>query len=168
MARQIVTWCDAHLAKGEQVVGETWTVSLTVPGGKAREFELDVCADCAAPFHGLLTDLQDSARQISGPKSLPSVGSVTSDDRGPGPVSCPLCMASPSTESALNTHLREHHDTTLAEVNGTAKVPCPVDGCGRKLVNGTGRTSHVRTNHREWYDAHPDRSTWPEVPGEAA
>jgi hypothetical protein len=176
MAQQIVTYCDLHLAKGEHVHGRTWGIALTIPGERgSREFELDACEDCAGPFVALVADLQEHARQLSGPKSAPAQPRVTPDDAtavipldgmptpsGPDktPVQCALCDKRPKGVPAYASHLRSYHDTTIAEVEGKATLPCPVDGCKRKAANGTGLGAHLRNSHPEWLLANPDH--WPD------
>jgi hypothetical protein len=171
MAQQIVTYCDTHLAKGEHVHGTTWTLAITVPGEKARDFELDACAECAAPFASLVADLMEHARQVGGPKTSPRTDAAppsavtvpmrngTTTTTPEGRVPCPMCDKTAATRDALNTHLRNYHASSLAEVEGTATLPCPVPGCKRKLQSGTGVSAHLRSNHMEWLRAHPEH--WP-------
>ena len=166
MAQQIVTYCDIHLAKGERVLGQTWSLAVTVPGSKARDFEVDACDDCAAPFVALVADLQEHARQVAGPKVAPAAAKTTPATatqtlplaRGER-VPCPFCDATSATRDALNKHLRDYHESSLAEVEGTATVDCPVSDCSRKLVSSVGRSAHLRNAHMEWLKANPD--WWP-------
>jgi len=173
MAQQIVTHCDRHLALGEYVYGQTWTVAITVPGQRARTFELDACDECGNPFVGLIADLQEHARQVDGPKAAPTVPDVppplTVPLDGPPaaasggeaePIQCALCDKRPKGKGAYASHLRSYHDTTIAEVEGTATLPCPVDSCKRKAANGTGLGAHLRNSHPDWLLAHPDH--WPD------
>lgn len=157
MAQSIVTWCDIHLSKGESITGESWVFTISPPGAKTVTFELDACEDCRRSFDLLVEQLGEFARQTAGPKTAKGSGAVSSS-RG-GPVApCPLCEFVSANRSSLTDHLRRHHDTSQSELDGTAKAPCPVDGCGRKSVDARGVAAHVRTAHADWFAAHPDWS----------
>lgn len=164
MAQEIVTWCDIHLDQGNSVKGQTWTFSVSEPGGKPRTFELDACGECGGMLSGVFGSIAEHARQIAGskreaPRALSSGGVSASNGAVPasnGAVTCPLCDATPVSVGALETHLRNHHQTSIAEQNGTATIPCPVSGCSRKAKGQTGLMAHIRMTHVDYYAEHRD------------
>lgn len=170
MAQEIVTWCDTHMSKGERVVGQTWRLAVAEPGSKPREFELDACESCAEPFAALIADLQESARQVGGSKTTPTMlsagasGAPLSPITGQPGMPCPLCAAVPASRNALDTHMRKDHDTSLAEHEGTAKYPCPVPSCDRLLLKPQGIMQHVKRSHADWFAENPDYSAAGTVP----
>ena len=142
MAQTIVTYCDPCLARGEERLGVTWEISIRPPGArKPRAFAPDVCETCAKGFTDLLEFLGEGAR----PAEVEPAASPPS--REP----CPSCDYLSATHAGLVSHMRDKHETTLAEATGTADIPCQVRGCDRKFSAVQGLAVHMRRVHDRAY-----------------
>lgn len=153
MVQELTTWCTVHYDKGEHVRGLVWPFAFSEPGGKPRQYELDLCSECGEQVAALFASLVDNARQIGGSKA-PLTRTLTPSAGTDPATACPLCTAHPVSMDALDSHLVKHHDTSLAERDGTATLPCEVDGCPRHFKNRTGLKAHLRVRHADYYAQH--------------
>lgn len=143
MAQTIVTLCDVHLDKGEDVPGaQTWAFSVGAPSSKPRGYELDLCPDCSGQFGALVVSMTEHARQTSGSsKPLPVASGVDQ------PVACPECGHITATRQGMDSHLKRKHGITATA--GTEDHACPVPGCGRTFSTGQGVSMHITRSHPE-------------------
>ena len=149
MAREVIvrTWCDVHLTQDdEHVEGEELPPLALAPRTKPK-----VVALCEVhrkefydPLVQLLADLGQPVPDAAAAAAATSVKRVNTG-RG-GPHMCPVddCpyLGGP-TISALQTHVRSHHDTTLNDLVtaaaaahswGSSSPGCPE--CGRSGFKG--------------------------------
>lgn len=161
MARELRTfiWCDRHQTeKDEQVEGVEYKVSL----GRSGLLVMDLCDQCASPVAEVAELLSSYGRKADKAATEPAASQSTRRGRG-GPHKCPMAgcdyPGGPS-RGALDQHLRAHHDTTLAVMDGAPKVPCTMSGCSVELTGPSGWISH-------WKARHPDaaRPPWPDPAG---
>ncbi|MCL1900567.1 MAG: hypothetical protein FWG11_08675 [Promicromonosporaceae bacterium] len=153
MAKEIRTilWCDGD--HGEEGALATGSTRLVINGGKERE--LDFCEVCLKTYIAPLLEMLAENGQPILPGTGASQPAKPESAKEPGGP-CPHCDAIPVSRDALNTHLTQHHDTSLAEMEGRAHLPCLVEGCPRKFVRRQGQVAHVRTAHADWFDKHRD------------
>ena len=140
-----MTWCDeCLLADGSRVPGEPWSVTLTVPGGRPRTYDTDVCERHGKPLVELAAHLAEHARGNSSAK--PSRRSVAATDRS---WSCPVpgCPYVGPTRDALGKHTRAHHDTSIAELNGEAVGAFSCPDCVMVFQTPQGRGAHRTAAH---------------------
>lgn len=112
MAKEIVAWCDRHLASDEQVPATT--VQVTLDNG--MPIEIDLCDPCHKELVEPLRLLLDEHGQP-----------VRSQDRSSSASHCPMpgCDKSFAGPRQLQKHVERIHDTVLPdEVFGNA-VPSP-------------------------------------------
>lgn len=139
----VARWCDQCILTGERVEGRAWSVTITEPGGKPASYKLDACELHGKPLAELVAELAENARRESHPESADSTVGRT----------CPVCGFVSAAHRHLNEHLKRKHSTSLAELDGSAHLPCPIAGCSRKFGREVGRHQHVRTGHPEQYPA---------------
>lgn len=157
MAREVVSWCDPHLAHDERVPG--YPVIFTVDGGKP--VRVDLCADDrAALVEPLLAMLAEygappdappppsrSPRVPRRPTASEAAAAAASSPRRRGqppaegrPFQCLWCPLDYSSTSALGAHLRTAHG--LGPVATTYGEVCPLDGETFANLGGHASRSH--------------------------
>lgn len=151
MAQRIETYCDKHLAKGEDVPGATWRIAVQVPGGKLASFDVDACADCASDFVDLASYLNEHGRPVG------KRANAASDETPESERTCPVCGFVSKSRPAMMTHVRASHDTTVGAVqraNGAPTTDAPEDAtaypcpdCGRGFATPQGLGSHRARSH---------------------
>ena len=161
MAQQIVTLCDPCLINdGKESPAQQWGLAITVPGAKPMAFEIDVCDMHAQPYRTLLEHLAEDGRK-AGKRPLPTAPATTTAapmSTGPVPsgagVPCPVCGRVLGAVGGLRTHVRVEHNRSLAEIEGTAGIPCTEPDCDRAFQGFQGLSSHLRAFH----EYGPDRA----------
>ena len=143
MAQVIVSLCDQHLARDEQEPGETWSVTITVPGARPVAYDVELCAACAKPITEVGAMLTEIGRRglATAPGGRPRKG---------GPHACPLCDYSGPSRGALGKHTRDRHGATLSGVvtpDAGGNYPCPMDGCDRTFPTQQGVRMHITRSH---------------------
>lgn len=135
MAQQIVTLCDQHLADGESVAGVTYSVTITGPDLSGKTYETDACPAHAGMLADLAGWLSEHGRPVSGSGSAAS-----------NPMPCPVCGKTSANRSALLSHVRGQHGTTLAALEGKpADHKCPE--CGATFTTPQGMGAHRFRTH---------------------
>lgn len=164
MAQRIVTLCDAHMHNddGTEAAGVAWEVTITAPGAKPMSFSIDLCDDDSKPLRDLQQFLADVGRVATGQqtrkaKAKTSHGGGTGPSAAAlagvpteGPIPCPVdgCDMSPASPDALQSHLRSHHDTSVAEVYGLpTPYACDWPECERKFTHPQGLGAHRKQAH---------------------
>lgn len=161
MAQTIVTLCDVCLLhdNGRETPGQTWTLTVAAPGGKAVPMAIDVCEDHGKPYRVLLDHLTEDGRRADRARALPGVtgaarasATAGADPRtipAPEGLRCPAdgCAHVARTPGGLATHTRTQHGRSVAELEGRSSLPCPVDGCDRTFMGGQGRAVHLSRAH---------------------
>lgn len=149
MAREIVTriWCDVCLKKGDHVEAEE-TPPVVVGTFKARTVAL--CEKDRKEFYDPFRDVLVELGQVipSGAIDAPTPrkgigGRPTLED-----LTCkaPECGHQAPNKAALASHVRNMHDTTIAELEGLPlNYECPE--CQRKFERPQGLAAHRRTTH---------------------
>lgn len=141
MAKQIVAWCDVHLAQDVQTPGSPMRVAL----GDAAPLELDMCDDC-------VKELVEPLRLLVAEHGQPLADAEPSDNL----LHCPMpgCRKVFTHGRNLQKHMERVHDTTLPDsVLGDALVvqsttddsgetiyPCPE--CDRTFKRPQGVAAH--------------------------
>lgn len=149
MAREIIVhlWCDPCLAEDQRVEGQELPplVLPEVPGNRPR-----VAAVCERhrkelyqPLIDLLTE-HGQALDEDGNPTGPRGGSY-GKAKGDKAMTCPECGHTSPNKGALSSHVRNMHDTTLAELLGEATLPCPE--CGQKCGRPQGLAAHRLRSH---------------------
>lgn len=167
MARELVTmvWCDVCASADE--VNTKATASHVIALDDVRR-AIDLCARHAEAFITSLeyalslgTPINEGRSRRPGRSPTDRGGEDrTGGNRETGGV-CPVCQwRSPGgSDNAVRSHLKSAHQTTLAQVTGTATMPCPVDGCTFKAKAPQGLVAHVRIVHpTEYLDTAPEGS----------
>lgn len=142
MAKQIVAWCDNHLAKDEQVPAST--VPATLYNG--MPMEVDLCEPCekeiVEPLRLLLEEYGQPVQE----------GGSEQDNL----LHCPLpgCTKKFTHGRNLQKHMERVHDTTLpdsvlgaelvvqktTDTSGATVYPCP--DCERTFKRPQGVSAH--------------------------
>lgn len=145
MAKEIVTWCDKHMAREEHVAATTFPLTF----GR-DSYTIDLCEGCAKE---LITPLEELVRELgvtekSAAPAKPAKASAASEPPArqgrpsthpekllAGPHPCPVCSAdyTDRTQGALGQHLVTQHGLTPAMTVGTT---CPVCNMGHELSKG--------------------------------
>lgn len=169
MAQRIITLCDAHALHDAEAPGVQWEVTITAPGAKPTAYAIDLCDDDAKPLRDLLEFLAEAGRRAvqqpgkparksggsggptgSHPATVGSPAAIAAGVPTEGPVPCPVdgCDMTPVSVDALGSHLRAHHDTSIAEVYGLpTPYACDVDGCSRRFTHPQGLGAHKKATH---------------------
>ena len=58
-----------------------------------------------------------------------------------------MCGHVVGAEGGLRSHVKQEHGKSLAEVQGTAGIPCVETDCDRAFQGYQGLSSHLRTAH---------------------
>lgn len=139
MAKEVVVnaWCDAHLGDSDGVVrvpGKPHTITVDDVG----PLELDLCDEHVA---ALVRPLLDAVLAWGAPQSANLPGAQHEKTRH----QCRICDKTAPSRSALGTHYRTEHDTTLDDVEGTTTIRCTECGKGYGRVQGV--MQHMRNAH---------------------
>jgi len=174
MAQSLVirNQCDICLADGKETPADTYSVDVQIvasdpdvykpatsipPVGNPRPFVVELCPEHASPLaEAVLAVLKFGRPPERTPAKAPAGATPAKPRRDQQPAAlppCPECGRVAPSLSALRTHLREHHDTSLASV-GLEPANFTCADCGDAFAAGQGYASHVR----RW---HPD--TWARV-----
>jgi len=154
MAKEIVVWCDIHLAGGERQPASQSVIGL---GGKWRA--VDLCDKCVSTFvvpvqeiwdkYGLAVDdgtkLPGRAVAVPHPPPAPRPPSGTRRGRTPQTARdrpCLWCELSFVGNSGINEHVRKIHGIEGPEALGGS---CP--RCGQEYTPGMGLAVHVTRIH---------------------
>jgi uncharacterized C2H2 Zn-finger protein len=142
MAQKIVTVCDQHAARGQEVPGVTWRLAVMVPGGRLATYDVDACQDCAKPFVDLAQFLSDVGRPVGKtPRAVPQA-----DDTPEAERTCPECGLVSVNRTAMRTHLRARHGKTVGQTTAaTAALECPE--CGGAYDTPQGLGAHRKRAH---------------------
>jgi hypothetical protein len=121
MAREIVTWCDIHMDKGERVPAKGVTLTLDFV-----ESTFDLCEECDtrlfAPIRHLVEEYAQPAK--AAPRSGKAANGASKEpgyrkpsERSLEPRECPVgnCREVLTTRVKMRHHLTSH-GTSLAEV----------------------------------------------------
>lgn len=155
MAQRISIVCDQHAAREEDVPGATWTLAVGPPGGQVTTWEVDACPECAKPFRDLAKFLADLGRPATG-KTRRGPGrpsepdpSLPIEDR-----TCPVCGFVSVNRKAMRSHVRQAHESSLAEVEangGNVPPPPPPDytcaECGKTFSRSQSLGAHRSRAH---------------------
>lgn len=150
MAREVViyTWCDVcfgrddvrtdgaefQVALGELGINKPLTVSLCEPH---RKEVYDALRDLLQEYGQKGEDAAPPKKKGGGGKiGRPSVEDLT----------CPDCGHKAPNKTALGSHVRGRHQTTLAELTG-APTPYECPECNRGFDTPQGRGTHRRKAH---------------------
>lgn len=154
MAQVIQTLCDECLEAGEETAGQSYALTIEVPGAKAAPYIVDACDVHAKPVRDMLDSLARYGRRADRKTPLPRVAAAAAEQSGAsratgGAVPCPIdgCGTTAVSEAAMDSHLSKYHGTRLSEVRGEADFPCPARGCTRMLAKPQGLSAHLRTAH---------------------
>jgi len=159
MAQVISTLCDECLEAGEETPGDTYGIVLEVPGAKPAPYLIDVCDVHAKPYRDLLETLANVGRRADRKSPLPRSVSASRPVQPGGeagaqaaPVTgeelpCPACGHVSPNRSALRSHARAAHSSTLDTLEGKPTAECPA-GCGQVLaMRAQGITAHLVRSH---------------------
>lgn len=122
MAQRIVTLCDIHQSRDEEVAGSPWSVTITGPGGKPSTFDVDLCDDDAKGLTDLLDVLRDVGRKAANPVGRPKTAraapGVQPDTEGR--YVCPECGKTSTHAQGLGSHrLKAHGVPGVSRAAGT-------------------------------------------------
>jgi len=132
MSQRIVTYCDTHQARDEDVLGQPYDVAFRVNGGQFRFMTIDLCEDCAKPLGDVIKEVADSGREFQGdpveairtkrgPYKARKSRAVQPVDTG---FVCDVCSKTFQKAQGLASHRRISHPDepykTVAEIVGRA------------------------------------------------
>lgn len=170
MAREIVTniWCDPCFQGPDQERNEGEEVTIALNGTAPKVMAL--CdrhrKELYIPLAAALTEYgQRTEGSARGGKTRPAgatsgrptaaapatAGPLAGKGHG-GEHKCPECDYAGPTRDALNSHLTNYHDTSLAEVEAAAAgetlpYACDVEDCARTFPAPQGKGAHMRAKH---------------------
>lgn len=162
MAREIVAWCDLHLADSEgleRVKGHAITFSIS--GG--TPIQLDLCPDhetiLVKPLRDALHEHGIRADQV------PDVPRRSRRDvTDVRPVICPRCGREMQRVSSLRSHAISVHGQTIAQLEGKSNYLCPAqrigaedEECGLGYQTPQGLNMHLSRTHG-WDKAERDKA----------
>lgn len=157
MAQVIETYCDGCLVDGQKVPAKTYRASVGVVGTKHPTYDIDLCDDHAKPLVVMLEAFEESGRVVGGKRGRPSkVLASPNQASSPSSVSrdlsrCPVdgCgYTGQGTKSALSSHLRSAHDTTIAAAFGE-ELPFACDVCGNRFAKAQAVAAHRARSHSD-------------------
>lgn len=169
MAREVVIsiYCDpCYQGEQRKVEGEEITVSLNGLQPKVMALCDDHRKALYMPLAEALAAYGQRAEQSGrGGKTRPAAatsgrpaaaapataGPLAGKGHG-GEHKCPECDYAGPTRDALNSHLTNYHDTSLAEVEAAAAgetlpYACDVEDCARTFPAPQGKGAHMRAKH---------------------
>lgn len=141
MAQRIVVECDQCIAamyadtvpvSALAALGQSVTVSVTLPGRKARTWQVDLCEVHRKPFEDLGAELDELGGRP--PEQRPGATRI----RGGGTLACPECPKTFRSSSGLRTHLQTQHPEH-PEVSGV-HYRCT---CGQGFSKSQGLGMHI-------------------------
>lgn len=119
MARQIVihTWCDIHLADGENVEGQETPPLSLVPGtprilALCEVHQKELLEPLVAALAELGQPVEGQAAPAPSTRQERGYAGRTDEDRAP----CPICGKVSLNRRALSSHTRQQHHKTLGQV----------------------------------------------------
>lgn len=151
MATVIVRYCDQHMAAGEELPAEAWSLTVTPPGERANAFDVDLCPQCAQGLVDLIEHFEDIARKGSAPAASRSAGgrSAGSRPQEDTEIECPICHKVSANRPALGAHARRSHGMSLSQVLGeNLRYQClRCDEPTPKFGSPVGFSAHRRQVH---------------------
>lgn len=132
MAKEIVTYCDVHLTRGEHLPASS--VQFTVDQG--MPLEVDLCNDChkelVEPLVALLNEYGQPVKRDTG-----------TSNTGKPLLLCPVCAKQYVQQRGLDKHIEREHPTPAAAraaVQATSGAhQCPECDRSFALPQGLGR-----------------------------
>lgn len=145
MSQRIVTFCDAHQSRDEDVPGVRYDFALRSNGDRFVFVTVDLCKDCAKPLADLAAELTEVGREFDG--EVPGAKTYTGRKRGPKPLpeteenrTCPDCGFVSASRKASTAHRRTQHGKSSG-----GEFICP--DCKDGFVNPQGLAAHRRAAH---------------------
>lgn len=148
MAKQIVAWCDVHMARDENVPASSFRVALD----GSQPVEVDLCETCDKELLGALRELIEEVGQpVSTRMAHPTSG-------GSEKAACPEC-GNELTKEGMRKHMMRAHGKTRIQageiVRGLGYTKkrdqqagsyiCPE--CQDEFDTPQGRGAHRRSVH---------------------
>lgn len=113
MAKEIVAWCDRHLAKQEHVTGSELRIAIN-----GRESALDLCASCTDDVVGpVLELLKEFGQPVREARSVTGAA-----------FNCSVCGRPFIKRGSWRNHMRKVHSMTAAQVDAVAETGTPDSG----------------------------------------
>lgn len=155
MAREVViyTWCDVCFGRHqERNEGEEFTLALSELGMN-KPLTLSMCEAHRKEFYDDLRDLLQEFGQKTEPraaKKTPTTGATSGTAKTGRPsreeLTCPECGHQAPNKSALASHARHMHSTSVAELTGEP-TPYVCPECQRQFSRPQGLGAHRRSVH---------------------
>lgn len=157
MAREVIvrTWCDPCLANDVQEEG-TELPPLTLPGLTGNKRRVLALCDVHRKevYQPLLELLEEHGQMVddegnpSGPRGPYKTRGASQGNSTQGSLTCPAegCDHTSPNRSALSSHVRNMHDTTLSVLQGL-DTPFECPECGLKSARPQGIAAHRRKVH---------------------
>lgn len=152
MAREVIvrTWCDPCLAEDVQEDGVELAPLLLPELGGTKPRVVALCEVHRKELYQPLLDLLEEHGQMVDEEGNPSGprGKYTRAKDVPNPLGCPAegCSHESPNRSALSSHVRNMHDTTLSVLLGE-ETPYECPECGLKSARPQGIAAHRRKVH---------------------
>jgi len=143
MSQRIVTLCDAHQSRDEDVPGVPYDFALRSNGGRFTFATVDLCEACAKPLVDVIAELTEVGREFDG--EVP--GGESGRKRGRTPIpeteenrTCPDCGLISKSRNASMTHRRVRHRESMGG-------PFVCEDCGDGFATPQGRGAHKAAAH---------------------
>jgi hypothetical protein len=153
MAREVIvkTWCDPCLAEDVNEEGTELAPILLPELGGTKPRVVAVCEVHRKELYQPLLDLLAEHGQMVDEDGNPTGPRGSYKKRAnstQGPLTCPAegCDHSSPNRSALSSHVRNMHDTTLSVLQGE-ETPYECPECGLKSARPQGIAAHRRKVH---------------------
>lgn len=148
MAQTILTLCDMHLDRGEEVPATSYDCAVRRQGDVFHFVTVDLCDACAKPLSDLWTELQEQGREFDDASA--AVLTAGKRRKMDAPMDCPVCGKTYSSKGSMRSHVANVHGKTLSEIEGKTGKEVTCDECGQTYAGNQGLSSHQRsTLHRQ-------------------
>jgi uncharacterized C2H2 Zn-finger protein len=146
MAKEIVAWCDVHLADDERVVAHTLGVAM-----RGDNKGVDLCDTCTKQLVEPLAEIiaEYGQRFETGPPAPKQEGKKA---RKGTPIPCPECTVVAYGASGLSSHLQNKHNMLTADLTepfmpGEENFALPCPDCNRRFERPQGLGAHRASAH---------------------
>lgn len=148
MSQRIVTLCDFHQARDEEVYGEPVDLAIRSNGGAFKFLTVDLCESCRKSLDDVFAEVLEHGREFDGDPAKAVKAKRSGRPRSSEEErTCSECQHVFSKPSALRLHLKDVHgigEGVTVQPSEDGKFHCP--DCAREFDRPQALGAHRRVH----------------------